>query len=78
MAKPTKPIKKIKDLPVNMSLRGVKFRDPKTKITGYWWAQWGYVGGEAGIWYKKNMESPSVFPLFLSDLQEAFELEVIE
>lgn len=70
--------KKIKDLPPNTSLGGIKFRDPKTKTTGYWFSQWGYEGGKAGVWWKKDMRSGQVYPLFLDDLKESLEFEVLE
>jgi hypothetical protein len=70
--------KKIKDLPADINLRGVKFHDRKTGTKGYWFSQWGYEDGKAGIWYKKDIKSGAVFPLFLDNLQEALEFEVIE
>ena len=70
--------KKIRDLPENGSLRGVKFHDPKTGTTGVWYSQWGYPDGKAGVWWKKDMKSGSIFPLFLDNLKEALEFEVIE
>jgi hypothetical protein len=77
-AKPAKPAKKkIKDLPPGISLRGVKFRDPKTRTTGYWYSQWGYEDGEAGVWWKSDMNSGSMFPLCLKNLKEALEFEVL-
>lgn len=66
-------MKKIKDLPKNESLRGVKFNDPKTGITGYWYSQW-----IKGIWWKKDMKSTFIFPLCLDDLKEALEFDVLE
>lgn len=69
---------KIKDLPLDIDLRGVKFHDPKTKTTGCWYSQWGYPDGKAGIWWKKNMEDTQVFPLFLDNLEEALEFDVVE
>jgi hypothetical protein len=69
---------KIKDLPGNPNLRGIKFHDPKTGTTGYWYSQWGYPDGKAGIWWKKDMKSGAIFPLFLDDLKEALEFEVIK
>ena len=70
--------RKIKDLPKNINLRGVKFHDPKTGTTGFWYSQWDYKGGKAGIWYKTDMKSGQVFPLFLDKLEEALEFEVLE
>ena len=69
---------KIKDLPGDTSLRGVKFHDPKTGTTGFWYSQWGYEGGKAGIWWKKDMKSGQIFPLFLDNLKEAHEFIVLE
>ena len=68
--------KKIKDLPPGISLGGVHFRAPDG-TEGYWESQWGYPGGEAGIWYRKDRKSTQVYPLFLDDLKEALEFEVI-
>ena len=70
--------KKIKNLPKDINLRGIKFHDPKTETTGYWYSQWGYPDGKAGIWWKKDMKSTQIFPLFLDDLKEVLEFEVVE
>ena len=77
MKKEKKQVKRIKDLPKDISLRGVKFRVPGTNKTGYWYSQWGYKDGEAGVWYKTDMKSGQVFPIFLKDLKEALEWEVV-
>ncbi len=72
---------KIKDLDPNKNLRGVKFHDPKTGTIGYWYSQWGYADGKAGIWFKKTVDGGDgghIYPLFLNDLKEALEFEVIE
>lgn len=69
---------KIKDLPKDGNLRGIKFHDPKTGTTGYWYSQWGYPDGKAGVWYKTDMKSTQIFPLFLDDLKEALEFEFME
>ncbi len=68
-----KAIKKIKGLPNNADLRGVKFHDPKTMTTGYWYSQWN-----KGIWWKEDMQSTRIFPLFFDDFKEALEFEIIE
>lgn len=73
-----KKIKRIKDLPKTITLRGVHFRDPRTGITGYWYSQWGYENGKAGVWFKKDMKETRTYPLFLDKLQEALEFEVLE
>jgi hypothetical protein len=64
---------KIKNLPEEASLGGIKFHDPKTKTTGYWYSQW-----HKGIWYKKDIKSSQIFPLFVDDLKEALEFDVIK
>jgi len=73
-----KVIKKIKDLPPNTDLGGIRFRDPKTGTVGYWYSQWGYEDGKAGIWFKRDWKSGAVFPLFLDNIKEALEFEVLE
>jgi len=70
--------KKIKDLPEHTNLMGVKFHDPKTGTKGYWFSQWGYKDGKAGVWWKKDMRSGQVYPLFLDDLKESLEFYVLE
>ncbi len=69
---------KIGDLPKDTNLRGVKFHDPKTGTTGFWYSQWGYPDGRAGVWWKKDMKSGEMCTLFLDDLFEALEFEVME
>jgi len=69
---------KIKDLPENASLGGVKFHDPTTGTTGYWFSQWGYPNGKAGVWWKPDMNSGAIFPLFLDNLEQTLEWDVLE
>lgn len=69
--------RKIKDLPKDTNLWGVKFYDPKTGTKGFWYSQWGYENGKAGVWWKKDMKSGSIFPLFLDNLKESLEFEVM-
>lgn len=64
--------RRIKDLPPDRSLRGVHFRTPDG-VEGYWYSQW-----RKGVWCKKAMTLDQVFPVFLANLQEALEWEVIE
>ena len=70
--------KRIKDLPPDVSLAGVKFRIPGTRSVGYWYSQWGYTDGKAGVWYKKDMASGAVYPIFLDNLKDALEWEVVD
>lgn len=70
-------VKRIKDLPSNISLTGVHFRTPDG-VTGYWYSQWGYEDGKAGVWYKKDMKSSAIFPYTMDKLMDALEWEVID
>lgn len=53
---------KIKD--IKGDLRGLKFYLPTTGDAVYWWSSWGYPDGEAGIWYKEDMDSSQIYPFF--------------
>ncbi|MEK6880183.1 MAG: hypothetical protein AABY22_11265 [Nanoarchaeota archaeon] len=66
-------IKTINDLPRNISLGGLKFKHPETGEACYWRSQW-----QKGVWYKKDLTSSQIFPLFVNDLKEALKFEVIE
>jgi len=63
---------KLKDLPANQSLGGVRFRYPKDGQLYYWLSQW-----EKGVWGKKDMGSERIYPLFCENLSEALEWEVV-
>ena len=67
-----KPKKKIKDLPSDKSLDNVRFRYPGDGQAYYWASQWG-----KGIWGKKDINSQQIFPLFVKDIQEALEWELV-
>lgn len=67
------PSKKIKDLNGLDSLEGVRFIYPKDGQPYYWASQW-----DEGVWGKKDMDSGRVFPLFINNLSECLEWEVIE
>lgn len=64
---------KIKDLPKDKSLEGVVFLHPETKEHCIWKSQW-----IKGIWFKKNVKSDEIFPLFVENLEDALEFEVVE
>lgn len=78
MKKNKSKVRRIKDLPKDQSLGGVKFFLPGTKQAVYWCSQWGYPNGKAGVWYKTNMNSERVFPLGLNNLEEALEFELAD
>ena len=63
---------KIKDLPKDKGLGGIAFLHPVTKKRCIWASQW-----QKGVWYKKDAKSTEVFPLFVEDLKEALEFEVV-
>lgn len=69
---------KIKDLDGRKSLGGQRFKHPETGETCYWVSQWGYETGKAGVWYRKDPLSHAVFPIYLNNLKEALEFEVVE
>ena len=78
MADDHQAIKYIKDLPENESLTGVRFYDPKSGTVGYWYSQWCYdPPGKAGIWWKEKMGDSRTYPLFLDQLKEALEFQVV-
>lgn len=67
---------KIKDLPKGTNLRGVKVRIPEGE-EGWWESQWS-----KGVWLIKvppeTKGSRQVFPVFVEDLKETLEWEVIK
>ena len=69
----TKPLRiKIKDLPDGQPLEGVRFIYPVDNQPYYWISQWG-----KGVWGKKNMDDTRVYPLFVDDIKDALEWEVL-
>ena len=62
---------KIKDLPQNIPLEGIRFIYPKDNKPYYWFSQW-----DKGVWGKEDMESGSIHPLFVDDLKDVLEWEV--
>jgi hypothetical protein len=64
---------KIKDLPQDASLTGTRFIYPKDNKPYYWFSQW-----QRGVWGKEDMESEKVFPLFVNDLKDVLEWEVVK
>jgi len=73
---------KIKDLPKGTNLEGLKVKVPKNHPEcpfkeGYWRSQWGYTDGKAGVWLNKELEDSRIYPVFLDNLEECLEWEVI-
>jgi hypothetical protein len=64
---------KIKDLPEDADLGGIKFIYPVDGKTYIWSSQW-----ERGVWGKKSLDSQQVFPLFCENLTDALEWEVVK
>lgn len=65
--------KTINDLNPKAGLGGLKFKHPVTGGICIWESQWA-----KGVWYKKNPQDAQIFPLFVEDLKEALDWEVIE
>jgi hypothetical protein len=63
---------KIKDLPSDRSLGGVRFRFPGDGKIYFWHSQW-----QKGVWGKKHPKDTQVHPLHVEDLKDALEWEVI-
>lgn len=67
---------KIKDLPKGTNLEGIKIRTD-TGQEGYWKSQW-----QKGVWLTDvrpdTLGAQQVHPVFVSDLAEALEWEVLE
>ncbi len=63
---------KIKDLPIDQPISGIRFRYPGDGKTYYWSSQW-----QKGVWGRRDMKSEQVYPLFCNDLSEAMEWEVV-
>lgn len=64
-------VTKVKDLPKQTNLGGVIVKTPCNKI-GYWKSQW-----QKGVWLSSG-KSGRVIPIFVDDLKECLEWEVIK
>jgi hypothetical protein len=64
---------KIKDLPQDINLIGIRFIYPSDGKPYYWFSQW-----QRGVWGKKKMDTGEVFPLLVNNPEEALEWEVSE
>ena len=63
---------KLKDLPGETDLCRVKFINPYDGQEYWWHSQWGN-----GIWAKKDLNSPQIYPIFFDSLDEILEFEVV-
>lgn len=61
---------KIKDL--KTGLGGIRFRYPGDGQLYYWHSQW-----QKGVWGKKSMAENKAYPLFVADLKDALEWDVV-
>jgi hypothetical protein len=64
---------KIKDLDENKSLANVRFIYPGDGQKYYWRSQWA-----KGVWGKKNIGDSRIIPLFVDDLKDTLEWEVVD
>jgi hypothetical protein len=60
---------KIKELPKDTNLGGLKVKTPKG-VVGFWKSQW-----QVGVWLSDG-ESSQVYPQFVNELEEVLEWEV--
>lgn len=66
-------VKKIKDLPPNTNMGGIKVKTPDGKV-GYWASQW-----HKGIWLSAHPTGGGkIYPQFINDLQECLEWELAD
>lgn len=75
---------KISELPPNENLMGKLIKIPLTGKANphrlkqaYWFSQWGYEDGKAGIWFKKDMTEGRLYPVFLDKLKDCLDWEVL-
>ena len=61
---------KIKDLPKNTNLGGLKVKTTNGTV-GYWKSQW-----DKGVWLMETLSSSRVFPIFVESLEECLEWEI--
>lgn len=73
---------KIKDLPEDIDLYGIKVRVPseiECEIhEGYWKSQWGYSDGKAGVWLQKEIRDSRIYPVCIDNLLQCLEWEIID
>ncbi len=74
---------KIRDIPPTENLGGKLIKippeadNPYKLDMGYWFSQWGYPDGKAGIWFKKDMNEKQIYPVFLDNLKDCLDWEII-
>jgi hypothetical protein len=64
---------KINELPKHSTLNNIRFRYPGDGKIYYWTSQW-----QKGVWGKKDLNSGQVFPLFVENLKDALEWEIVD
>jgi hypothetical protein len=62
---------KIKDLPKDKNLGGIKVKTTEGRI-GYWKSQW-----RKGVWLTDTPNDTHIHPVFLDDLKDVLEWEVL-
>jgi hypothetical protein len=65
--------RKIKDLPPNVSLRGVRFVYPGDNQPYYYVSQW-----DTGVWGRKSKDDDRVVPLACAELSDVLEWDLVE
>jgi hypothetical protein len=68
---------KIKDLPKDKQLQGIKIKIPKDKILeGMKKEMYIYSGWNKGLWLKKKMTDSQIYPFFFDSFKDLGNLEV--
>jgi hypothetical protein len=67
-------MKQIKNLPFDTNLSGIKVKTTDGTV-GYWKSQW-----EKGVWLQResDKENGRIIPIFIKDIKEVLEWEVLE
>lgn len=64
---------KIKDLPPNKNLGGLKVRTTDGRV-GYWASQW-----QKGVWLSENADrNGRVYPIVVKDLEDSLEWDIVD
>jgi len=63
---------KIKDLPKGTNMGSVRVKTPDG-TEGWWVSQW-----PKGVWIRKEIGEGQVYPVFVEDLMECMEWDVLE
>lgn len=63
----------IRDLPSGTKMEDVQFINPYDNEKYWWISQW-----DRGVWGKKDKSSSTITPIFVEDLSEVLDWEVVQ